>query len=80
MGVALLEEVCHWGWALRFQMLRISVTGYVFEHLVSSLLALLKKVMEPFGGGALLENVHHWGQTLKFNFLFSLCLWIAGPM
>jgi hypothetical protein len=24
VGVALLEEVCHWGWALRFQILKPS--------------------------------------------------------
>jgi hypothetical protein len=27
LGVALLEEVCHWGWALRFQILKPSLVS-----------------------------------------------------
>lgn len=39
----------------------------VFERLVSPLVVLLGRFVEPLEGKALLEEVHHWEWALEFH-------------
>ena len=45
-GVALLEEVCHWGWALKSQMLKLGLVSQ-FLFLLSDDLGVELSALSP---------------------------------
>jgi hypothetical protein len=76
-SIALLEEVCYWGWALKYQKpisFSLWIRCKLSRHYLSTMLACLPAVMLP--AIMVMDSIILWNQECQFNaFFFLMFIW-----